>query len=204
MLPAAWSILSVLLSVTGVCKEASANKQEPPVVKVMFVMDQRPDDPSSDTLFYPARRLKWSDFRGTPSRGGPSAAVAFTSFSYEGSSLLRKDTLQITLRLQVFFIRSASWVRGGSMDSYSLAHEQLHFDITYLVARRFMNKVRELPLTKEDFDSMIQYEYLESFREMNRLQEGFDGETRHGTVISAQLDWNRKIARQLEDIGTGP
>ncbi len=118
--------------------------------------------------------------------------MAFTSFSYEGSSLLRKDTLQITLSLQVFFIRNASWVRAGNMDSYSLAHEQLHFDITYLVARRFMRKVRDLPLTKEDFDSMIQYEYLESFREMNRLQEDFDGETRHGTVISAQLDWNRK------------
>jgi len=90
------------------------------------------------------------------------------------------------------------------MDSYSLAHEQLHFDITYLVARRFMNKVRELPLTKEDFDSMIQYEYLESFREMNRLQEDFDGETRHGTVISAQLEWNKKVARGLEEINASP
>lgn len=163
-------------------------------------MDNRPDDPTSDTLFYPARKLTWSDFKGTPSLRGPSAAVAFTSFAYEGSSLLRKDTLQITLTLQVFFIRSASWVRAGNMDSYSLAHEQLHFDITYLVARRFMNKIRQLPLTKEDYDSMIQYEYLESFREMNRLQDDFDGETRHGTVISAQLDWNRKIARDLEEI----
>lgn len=204
MLPAAWSILSVLLPVIGISKGEPANKQRPPMVKVVFVMDKRPDDPASDTLFYPARRLNWSDFRGTPSLRGPSAAVAFTSFSYEGSSLLRRDTLQITLTLQVFFIRSASWVRAGNMDSYSLAHEQLHFDITYLVAKRFMKKVRELPLTKEDYDSMIQYEYLESFREMNRLQEDFDGETRHGTVISTQLEWNKKVARDLEEINAKP
>jgi hypothetical protein len=161
-------------------------------------MDRRPDDPGSDTIFYPARKLRWTDFRGTPSMRGPSAAVAFTSFAYEGSSLLRKDTLQITLSLQVFFIRSASWVRSGNMDSYSLAHEQLHFDITYLVARRFMQKVRQLPLTRDDYDSMVQYEYLESFREMNRLQEEFDGETRHGTIVSAQQEWIAKVGRELE------
>lgn len=167
-------------------------------------MDNRPDDPDSDTIFYPARKLRWSDFRGRPSVRGTSAAVAFTSFSYEGTSLLKKDTLHISLTMQVFFVRSASWVRGGNMDSYSLAHEQLHFDITYLVARRFMKKVRELPLTAEDHDSMIQYEYLESFREMNRLQEAFDGETRHGTIPSAQQEWIVKVARELEEVNATP
>ncbi len=198
MLLPVWSILSVLLPVTGTNNEEPSHTQSPPIVKVVFVMDKRPDDPGSDTIFYPARKLRWTDFRGTPSMRGPSAAVAFTSFAYEGSSLLRKDTLQITLRLQVFFIRSASWVRSGNMDSYSLAHEQLHFDITYLVARRFMQKIRQLPLTKEDYDSMIQYEYLESFREMNRLQDDFDGETRHGTIVSAQQEWIAKIGRELK------
>lgn len=204
MLLPAWSILAVLLPIAGVNNGAPSGEKRPPVVKVVFVMDNRADDPASDTIFYPARRLNWSDFRGKPSPRGPSAAVAFTSFSYEGGSLLKNDTLQITLNLQVFFIRSASWVRPGNMDSYSLAHEQLHFDITYLVAKRFMNKVRQLPLTKEDYDSMIQYEYLESFREMNRLQEDFDGETRHGTLLSAQLEWNAKVARDLEELNATP
>jgi hypothetical protein len=204
MLLPAWSILSVLLPVSGINKGGLSEEQRPPVIKVVFVMDSRPDDPSSDTIFYHARKLRWTDFRGTPSMRGPSAAVAFTSFAYEGGSLLRKDTLQITLTLQVFFIRSASWVRSGNMDSYSLAHEQLHFDITYLVARRFMQKVRQLPLTKDDYDSMIQYEYLESFREMNRLQEDFDGETRHGTIVSAQQEWIAKVTRDLEAMNALP
>ena len=161
-------------------------------------MDNRPDTPEADTLFYPTRKLRWTDFRGAPPLHGPSAAVSFTSFSYEGHSLLKHDTLQITLTLQVFFVRSASWARAGIMDSYSLGHEQLHFDITCLVAQRFKQRIRTLPLTREDYDSMIQFEYLEAFREMNRLQDEYDGDTRNGTNAAAQFDWQKRIARDLE------
>ncbi|GAA0531431.1 hypothetical protein LX66_1131 [Chitinophaga japonensis] len=174
------------------------------VVQVAFKMAGPPDDPASDTLFYPTRKLRWSDFRGTPSMRGPSAAVAYTSFAYEGGSRLYKDTLRITLTLQVFFVRSASWVRAGNRDAYSLAHEQLHFDITCLVAQRFRQKILALPLTRDDYDSMIQYEYLESFREMNRLQEAFDEETRHGANAAVQQQWTDRVARELKAAGTTP
>jgi len=174
------------------------------IVQVVFKMAAPPDDPASDTLFYPTRKLRWSDFRGTPSMRGPSAAVAYTSFAYEGGSRLYKDTLRITLTLQVFFVRSASWVRAGNRDAYSLAHEQLHFDITCLVAQRFRQKIQALPLTRDDYDSRIQYEYLESFREMNRLQEAFDEETGHGAHAAVQRAWADRVARELKAAGMTP
>jgi hypothetical protein len=192
-----WSILHALLPVTGIHAGSPAARNAP-FIKVVFVTDHRTDDPDSDTLFYNTRKLRWSDFRGQPSRSGSSGAVAFTSFAYDGSSLLKKDTLRITLHLQVFFVRSASWVRPGIMDNYALAHEQLHFDITWLVVQRFKQKILHLPLTKEDYDSMIQYEYLESFREMNRLQDAYDEETRHSLNTQAQREWADKIARELK------
>ncbi|KAA2245026.1 hypothetical protein F0L74_03440 [Chitinophaga agrisoli] len=178
--------------------------KDTPIIKLVFTMDSRPDDPEADTLFYPARKLRWTDFRGTPSLRGPSAAVAFTSFAYEGRSRLQRDTLQITLTLQVFFIRSASWARAGIMDSYALGHEQLHFDITYLVAQRFKQRIRSLALTRDDYDSMIQYEYLEAFREMNRLQEEYDGETRNGVNAAAQQEWMTRVSRELEAVKALP
>jgi len=196
-----WSILNALLPLAGSTAGPPA-VQDTPVIKVVFTMDNRPDDPDSDTLFYPARRLRWSDFRGTPSLSGNSGAIAFTSFSYEGSSHLLKDTLRITLNLQVFFIRSASWARAGVMDSYSLAHEQLHFDITWLVVQRFKQKILHMDLTRDDYDSMIQYEYLESFREMNRVQDDYDEETRHSINATAQREWAGRVARELEAFDT--
>jgi hypothetical protein len=203
MLLTAWSLLWVLLFTQA--RSGPSVTAEGPVVKVRFSIDNRPDDPDSDTLFYPARKLRWTDFRGAPSRSGPSAAVSFTSFAYEGGSLLKKDTLFIDLVLQVFFVRNASWVRAGAADSHSLSHEQLHFDITWLVAQRFRKKVLEMEMTRDDYDGLIQYEYLESFREMNRLQDAFDEETARGLSTAVQRQWAEKIARGLEEAATvGP
>lgn len=176
-----------------------------PVIKLVFEYARQQEDPSADTLFYAKeRKLRLEDFMGTPSFRGPSAAVAYTSFAYDGSSLIKKDTLFIFLRLQVFFVKSASWVRADARDNYTLAHEQLHFDITLLVAERFKQKLRQTALNRDDYDSIIQYQYLQSFREMNRLQYAFDQETNHGLDKAAQLQWQDKIRAALKNHGTFP
>jgi len=170
----------------------------PTVIKVVFSPDRRPENPNSDSLFYqPHRKLRWSDFKATPPLRGPSGAVSYTSFAYEGSSLQRKDTLQINLTLQVFFVKSASWVKSFAKDDFALEHEQLHFDITWLVALRFQQRIKNIELTVEDFDSIIQYQYIESFREMNKLQEAYDRETNHGQDAGAQQHWKRSIRDAL-------
>ncbi|WP_218164128.1 hypothetical protein [Chitinophaga sancti] len=169
-----------------------------PIIKVVFVPDKRPEDAQSDTLFYHAdRKLQWSDFKATPPARRTSGAVSYSSFAYEGSSIRKKDTLYINLTLQVFHIKSASWVTSSVQDDYGLAHEQLHFDITWLVALRFRKKVTEMALTADDYDSMIQYEYIESFREMNRLQQAYDKETSHGINHFVQYNWQQAIADSL-------
>lgn len=174
----------------------------PPVIKIQFIPDRRPENPLSDSLFYHTnRKLRWSDFKGRPPvRNTQSGAVSYTSFAYEGNSLHKKDTLQINLTLQVFFVKSASWAKSFIMDGSSLAHEQLHFDITWLVGLRFQQKIKTMPLTIEDYDSIIQYQYLESFREMNRLQDAYDRETNHGQSPVAQLKWQRIIAEAITAI----
>jgi hypothetical protein len=174
----------------------------PPVIKIQFIPDRRPENPLSDSLFYHAnRKLRWSDFKGKPPvRSSQSGAVSYTSFAYEGSSLHKKDTLQLNLTLQVFFVKSASWAKSFIMDNAALAHEQLHFDITWLVGLRFQQKIKTMPLTIEDYDSIIQYQYLESFREMNRLQDAYDEETRHGQSLVEQLKWKRNVAEAITAI----
>lgn len=185
-------------------KESSAlwtRPSAPPVVKIVFTPDRRPEDPASDSIFYqPTRKLRWADFKATPPLRGPSAAVCYTSFAYEGSSLRKHDTLTLNLTLQVFFVKSASWAKEYIKDASALSHEQLHFDITWLVALRFQQRIKMMPLNIEDYDSVIQYEYLESFREMNRLQKAYDDETSHGTSPSAQLRWQRTIAEAITAI----
>lgn len=175
-----------------------------PVIKVVFVSENRPEDPSSDTLFYHQRHIAPSDFLGRSSSSGRSEAVSYTSFAFDGSTRQYRDTLEIRLVLQVFWVKSSSWSRTMPPSRHVLEHEQLHFDITRLVAERFRHKVLSMPLTPDDHDSRIQYEYLESFREMNRMQEEYDNAVNRGMNVIAQQEWLRRIRNELRGFGVEP
>lgn len=174
------------------------------VVKVIFREDARPEDRNSDTLFYHQRAASADDYRGRAPLSPKSEAVSFTSFAFEGGSRQFKDTLEVNLVLQVFWVKSSSWLRRRPPDKHTLEHEQIHFDITRLVAERFRRKVLEMELTADDHDSRIQYEYLEYFREMNRMQKAFDDEVRSGMDAAGQRAWREKIRKALVDAGVKP
>ena len=174
------------------------------VVKVIFREDDRPEDRQSDTLFYHQRASSAEDYRGRVPASAKSEAVSFTSFAFEGGSRRFRDTLEVTLVLQVFWVKSSSWARSHPPSRHTLEHEQIHFDITRLVAEGFRRKVLNMELTIEDHESRIQYEYLESFREMNRRQEAFDDAVRSGLDAAEQRIWREKVRNALLDAGVKP
>lgn len=198
----------IFLSVAGAVLPASPSGLPPvgreQVLKVVFVEDLRPADPRSDTLFYHQGHITADDFRGTPGPGSRSDAVSFTSFGFDGTTRSFRDTLEVKLTLQVFWVRPASWSRVMPPSGHILRHEQLHFDITRLVAERFRKKILSMPMTIDDHDSRIQYEYLESFREMNRLQDEFDYEAHHGANDLAENKWILRIRQALRQEGVTP
>lgn len=176
-------------------REASQNVKLAKGVKLKF-SDYVPE--TADTVFYdPARPLVWDDFKATP-RANRFAAEIFPSFSYKGNSKMEDGYILMDLQLKVYALKHASWVRKGSKDTYGLNHEQRHFDLVKLVAERFKQKVLSLPLQTDDYDGVIGYQYLEFFREMNRLQEAYESETAHGMNKAAQARWNKWIDEELD------
>ncbi|MCE7039329.1 hypothetical protein [Dyadobacter sp. CY312] len=155
-----------------------------------------------DTVFYdPKRPLIWADFKGQNRKPGSRyAAAVFTSFAYEGRSYPKGDDLVVEVGLKIFMVKSMSWGRAESRTASTLRHEQLHFDVTRIVVERFKQNLEKAELTIEDFDSEIQYQFIETFREMNREQEAYDGETGHGLNAGAQAAWDRKITSELAKI----
>jgi len=92
-------------------------------------------------------------------------------------------------------------VTGVQTCALPISHEQLHFDITKLVVERFKKKVSLLDADLIiDLNSMIQYEYLESYREMNQLQRQYDDETNHSVNRPMQAEWESKVKKWLKDI----
>lgn len=155
---------------------------------------------SPDTVYYSKQSpLTWDDFKGAPRAESAYSAAAFTGFGYNGNIKYKGDTAIINMVIDVYFIQSYSWVHSSARTDYALAHEQLHFDITYLIVERLKKRLQEMELDS-DYDSIIQYQYLQSYREMNRLQERYDNETRHGIVVSEQLRWQDLVKNWLDDL----
>ena len=154
-----------------------------------------------DTVFYePGRPLNWNDFLAKP-RANKFAASVFPNFGYKNNSEVVDGYLNLNITFRVFMLKNISWVRKDARDPYGLNHEQRHFDIVKLVVERFKQKIRNKGLSMEDYDGEIGFLYLESYREMNLLQEQYDSETSHGMNNGAQEKWNKKITEELKLLG---
>lgn len=150
-----------------------------------------------DTLYYhPSRPLTWDDFREKPQDRRYSAAV-FSSFGYDQHREIANGTIHVNLAIKVYMVRSASWVFPRRQDTYGLNHEQKHFDIVKIISKKFKNKLLSENLTPDNYEGIINFEYLEFYREMNRWQKQYDLETAHGSNAVMQRKWDEEIERAV-------
>lgn len=153
---------------------------------------------SSDTVFYDADRpLIWDDFRAPPPPNNRFAAQIMPGVAYEGHSVVEKGKIKVLLKLKVFMIKSQSWVREVGHNDYALNHEQHHFDIARLAMERFKQALNPDSLSLNDYNSNIQFRYIEMYRGLGERQQRYDAETQHGINQAAQERWNSQIAAEL-------
>ena len=149
-------------------------------------------DPARDLLswneFY---KLQWHDFQGEPgegSLGDAGAAVQIKAKPFIVKKEIRYDVVAL-------FNRKKSWTRDQS--SALLAHEQLHFDIAELYARKIREKIKELHdngvNNVKTYNAAIQELLVES----NQEDERYDIETLHGAMSKRQAAWSQKIKDDL-------
>lgn len=151
-----------------------------------------------DTVYYQkSRSLSFNDFRAKPPQNTRFQAAIFPSFGYDMHRELKGGLIQVQIILKVYMIRSASWAFPMIKSSYSLNHEQRHFDLVKLISERFKAKLLSEKLSPDNYEGIINFEYLEFYREMNRLQQRYDQETNHGINKAKQDEWNQWIDEQL-------
>ncbi|SOE22860.1 hypothetical protein SAMN06298216_3263 [Spirosomataceae bacterium TFI 002] len=156
---------------------------------------------SSDTLFYNNGKLSWTNFKAEPRSTSRFSAAIFPSFNIRSTYVMENGFLKATIYPSVYMVENMSWVKQDAINSYSLGHEKLHFDITYLAAQRLLKVLQNVKAnTVRDLQSFIQYEYLEAFRYMNRMQDLYDEETKHGINEDAQIQWAARIKSELAAI----
>lgn len=142
----------------------------------------------------PSRKLQWEDFRGVANHH--SHADAATAVQISARPFYYKKKLHYDVR--AYFIPEQSWYREKS--ETLLRHEQLHFDIAELYAR----KVRKMIAAYAQMGVKDVDDYNEAIRkilnESNRLDAQYDFSTLHGTIQQEQARWEKEIDMELSQL----
>lgn len=141
----------------------------------------------------PERKLCWEDFLCSPQKQGD--AVASTSTSLGVSYQVKNG--ELTYSISCHFSKKKSW--GLLRTEYILAHEQAHFDITELHARKLYRALYNYQFNPETFKKDIAAIYEQIVREKEEMQEAYDSETDHSRRRRIQYDWLEKIDNMMAE-----
>lgn len=142
--------------------------------------------------------LSWSDFKGRPQNQGDVVALTSSGISFKlAIKEANKQIIGFETQVNTHFYPKRSWVHKKKASDHILAHEQLHFDITELHARKFKKKISTIKISKNikrDLDKT----YEDIIKEMQLMQRHYDMETQHSRDAKAQSAWKIKIDKALE------
>lgn len=153
-----------------------------------------------DTIYYDAKRpLTWADFQSKIRISGNYQASVMPSIGYTQDSNLEDGVLDVQVAVKAFVPKSACWANPTDRNDYYLNHEQRHFDIAKIIAEQFKKKMLAKKLTPDNYEALLNMQYLDSYRDMNKMQKAYDDETNHGINRFAQEAWNTRIDKALKE-----
>lgn len=186
------AVLLVVIPVATAIAWASGASQRMPGATV---------DPMADAFEWSAeRRLTWADFQGPPDVRSSAAALSayVTSFDTECAGQV------FVPRVVSRFLPKMSWVKSQHLlnreSANTLRHEQTHFDLSEVQARRARQELLALSspcaLSNDDFDRL----FKKIGQRDGDIQQQYDRETAHGTNYRIQNEWQSRVEQWLRTL----
>jgi hypothetical protein len=139
----------------------------------------------------PSKRLTWNDFKSQPDPNSDAAASTTTYLGIEYSFSNNTVSYKIACR----FSKVKSW--GLHKTAYILSHEQGHFDIAEIFARKLHKEMLAYQFNRKTYEKDLKKIYQQILDEKEEWQNAYDGETRHSINKKKQAEWLEKIADAL-------
>lgn len=154
-----------------------------------------PAQDKGDELIYwkAGQRLTWDDYKGKADIGSGAAASTSTylgidyNFSPKG----------LTYKISCSFSKTRSW--GIHKNQHILNHEQGHFDIAEIFARRLNMKMAAYKFNSNTYKNDLRKMYEDVVDEKEEMQDAYDKETDHSIIKDKQEEWLKKIAGMLKE-----
>lgn len=138
--------------------------------------------------------LRWDDFAGK--RPGDAAGDAGTVVQIKARPFLIKD--KVHYDVYALFVKEKSWAEAYTAPL--LAHEQLHFDIAELYARKIRKKISELQAENVKDVDAYNLSIQELLQESNEIDMQYDVETLHGAMVEKQKEWTERVNAELNGL----
>ncbi len=137
------------------------------------------------------RKLTWADYKGKPD---PNADAAASTATYIGIEYSMKNN-SFSYKITCSFSQTRSW--GLHKTDYILAHEQGHFDIAEIFARKLNKEMSQYVFNARSYQQDLKKIYDKVMLEKEKMQNQYDAETNHSIIKDKQEEWLKKIAGLL-------
>ena len=162
----------------------------------------QPADPGSTSV--PWSRtfpLSWSDFKGPAPSGGIEGARTVYELNYEWQC--RGTAFQYVVTAE--FLPARSWVKptvvvDPAESARVLGHEQTHFNVTEVFARRMRRYFSELYNPCAQTEEVLRTAVDRYVSDEAAMQKRYDDDTRYGLDVARQRIWERDVLGMLKEL----
>lgn len=143
------------------------------------------------------KRLTYDDFKGpVPADKLDHKAITFSMIE------IKFDQTAESVKANVFsyFQRDLSWMRNDWKNDYTLRHEQGHFDITEIHARKVRKKLSGMKISRKNGKEKINKACKKLVKQHHKAQEKYDNATSYSIREKNQKEWSAKIAKELKKL----
>lgn len=140
------------------------------------------------------RKLTWADFKAKPLLGTDNAALTSSNINFS----FGYGTKGFTYSISCNFDKSRSWARVKT--DYILAHEQAHFDIAEIFARKLNRDLSKYKYNEKTASNDINKIYETLMTDHHQMQLLYDRETNHSISEDKQKEWLKKVNEQLKSL----
>jgi len=150
------------------------------------------DKDNSYLLWQDNRPLTWDDFKGKPEK-----RFAAASTCYDILKSISKTSTGNTITIKAVFFYYKSWKKWPLEEV--LWHEQKHFDIVELFARKLRKQISEIKYTsQQDLENKVDALYKVIDKEMDEYQDLYDEESEGSMNGEKQREWNKKVIDEIK------
>jgi len=139
------------------------------------------------------RRLTWDDFLCEPKLNTDAVALTSTALGISYNVINNELHYEITCS----FSKVKSW--GLLKTNYILAHEQGHFDITEIYARKLYKELLDYKFNRRTFRQDVNDIYDRVVKEKETFQLTYDSITDHSRNKTIQKEWLERIQELLDE-----